>query len=972
MKTILSMLALAGGCAVAAGAEIRLESLDLTQVKQGWGTAQAGKSVDGHGLSIGGRKFATGIGTHAAAGMMIETGGQAQAFQAFVGIDDEVAPKLGTVDFRILADGKEVWNSGVMKTGDPAKEIKLPLAGIKTLVLLTGDGEDDINNDHADWAGATITGDPAAIKMRPFVATATTPAKQFAQPERLRYDGHCLQIEGRDVFIYSAAFHYFRCPQALWRDRFRKIKDAGFNTVETYVPWNWHERSLPAGLEDFSQIDLSEIDAWLKMAQDEFGFYTIVRPGPFICAEWGGGGYPRWLAKFGPGTGGFWLRSADESHIAWSVHWYDAVCKLFAREQLTRKPKGGKGIILVQIENEYNAHGCPGKAKLLRSLYDAVRRSGVDVPVFTCLTGECRGSRDPKLSQVFDCDNYYVGLTEAPSCAHRMAALRRQQPDAPGFVTELQGGWFSTVGGGLSEDNYSDARHFNAINWMTLLGGGTGINHYMFFGGTHFGGWGARGMTTSYDYNAAIRESGAVGPKYAVAQAVGEFLRENAGPLLRSEGGPCELQGAPKTLFGGVRIGPDGTRFVFLHNTDPKQPLAGKVTVVPGKITRPTEPMYNIDQNGNKVLIKSDGPVAETAPLPPFEVSYELADLGAKVLVIPPGQAPEQGIWYPKPPPPVARPATVPAPIRIASALRHQDPLSGNWQPLPAGKSLPELGVSDQRYVLYRAKPTLAADEAARLTRLLVNSFSRDIVSAQVNGKLPKRTQPDDRYAAVANRNSGKSFARIKPDEFDNAFDLAGLLQAGDNEIILVYENIGHEHGYIPMEELSGIRQAGLAETTQAIAKPLAWEVATDLGGVAAGWNRPEFAAAGWETVNLETAMPVPRKGNGIQPKAQPDGLVTWYRLDFELPAADPQVWIPWRLLVNASGNGYLWLNGHDIGRHYEAGPQREFFLPECWLNFGPGQKNVLVLGLRQTIHGAKLNAAEISPYPNAAEIRKP
>ena len=185
---------------------------------------------------------------------------------------------------------------------------------------------------------------------------------------------------------------------------------------------------MPAGLDDFSKVDLSELEAWLKMAQDEFGFYTIVRPGPFICAEWAGGAYPRWLAKFGPGTGGFWLRGADDAHIAWSVHWYEAVCSLFAREQLTRKPVGGKGIIMVQIENEYDHFSSRGKAEVLRALYDAVRRAGIEVPVFSCMTRECRASKDPVLSQVFDCDNYYVGLTDAPGCAQRM--MRPAPPPA--------------------------------------------------------------------------------------------------------------------------------------------------------------------------------------------------------------------------------------------------------------------------------------------------------------------------------------------------------------------------------------------------------------------------------------------------------------------------------------------------------------------------------------------------------------
>jgi hypothetical protein len=798
----------------------------------------------------------------------------------------------------------------------------------------------------------------------------TASAKDFPKPDRIRYDGHCLTIDGTDTFIRSAAFHYFRTPRALWRDRFQKIKEAGFNTVETYVPWNWHERDMPAGLNDFSKVDLSEIEAWLKMAQEEFGFYTIVRPGPFICAEWAGGGYPRWLAKFAPSTGDqFWLRGADEGQIAWSVHWYDAVCKLFAQEQVTRKSKGGKGIILVQIENEYDHHKCPDKPKLLRALYDAVAKAGVEVPIFTCLTRECRGSSDAVLSQVFDCDNYYVGQTAAPSCAQRMAATRARQPDSPGFVMELQGGWFALTGGSLSEEHYSDARHYNAISLMSLLGGASGLNTYMFVGGTHFAGWEARGQTTTYDYNAPIREWGARGAKYLVAQGVNQFIRENEAQLLRAEGGPCELPGAPKNLFGGVRVGPDGTRFVFLTNTDAKSPVAGTATVAPGKEAKPAGPVFNIDQNGNQVRINTEGP-AGTAMFPPFEVDYELPALGAKVLVIPPGKAPAEGVWYPKAQEPIQRLATLPAAVRITSALKASDPLDGRWQAMN-GKSLPELGVNDQRYVLYRARFSLAAEEAGHFTKLLVNTFTRDIVSAQVNGQVAKRVYPSDAYAAAATRDTKKSYARIGADEFDNRFELEKLLRPGSNEIVLVYENIGFEHGYFPMEELSGVRRAGLSDQENTLARALEWEVATDVGGVAAGWTEPGFAPADWRRIELDAKSPIARKGNGIAPKGRQDGLLTWYRVEFELPTPGAGESIPWRLLINASGNGSMWLNGHDIGRHWEIGPQREFYLPECWLQFGAGRKNVLVLALRQTINGAELRALEVSPYPDSAEPAK-
>ena len=107
-----------------------------------------------------------------------------------------------------------------------------------------------------------------------------------------------------------------------------------------------------------------------------------------------------------------------------------------------------------------------------------------------------------------------------------------------------------------------------------------------------------------------IRENGGLSPKYYVAQKIGDFLKAYGTKLMQSEGGPCELnidgKPAPKNLFGGVRIAADGTKFVFLHNTDDKKPLSGKVTLAPGKINKAHEPIYNINQHGEKVLIKTN------------------------------------------------------------------------------------------------------------------------------------------------------------------------------------------------------------------------------------------------------------------------------------------------------------------------------------------------------------------------------
>jgi len=792
--------------------------------------------------------------------------------------------------------------------------------------------------------------------------------KPFPHPERIRYDGHCLTLEGRDVLVYSAAFHYFRCPQDLWRDRFRKIKAAGFNTVESYVPWNWHERAMPTGTEDFSKCDFGDLQAWMRMAHEEFGLYTILRPGPFICAEWSGGGYPRWLAKHGPGGKELWLRSADPEHIRWAEHWYAAVCPVLSREQVTRKPKGAKGVILVQIENEYDNHDCTDKETLLRALRSAALKAGIEVPLFTCLTAECRASGDPELSQVFDSDNYYVGLREAASCAHRMVDLRRRQPDAPGFVTELQGGWFSLVGGSLSEEHPSDERHFQAIALMSLLGGATGLNPYMFCGGTHFDGWGARGMTTSYDYNAPIRENGTLGAKYFVAKALGDFLRVHGKALTRTEGGPCELRGAPKELVGGVRVAQDGTRFVFLHNAGDAS-VRGTLTVVPGGAARPSGPMYNTDQHGTKVLVKVAGQAgAADAALASFEVAYRLEGLDSKVLVLPPGVPVEGGQWWPRPIPKRLSSAPRLASVRIQQVLAKEDAFDkATWSHLPEGLSLPELGVSGHSYALYRARVALDGAQAARETHLLFHTFSRDILTVLVNGQPAPRSFPSDLEADAQSWPTRNCDDRILPDEFDNRFSAAGLLREGENEILAVYENLGHAHGYVPMEELSGVRRAGLSSEEKAITHPLTWEVAPDLGGVALGWQRPRLDTRAWKTMRLDTASVIPRKGNGIQPKGERNGLVTWYRATFELPEGAKA--FPWRALVSASGNGYMWLNGRNIGRHWEAGPQREFYLPEGWLRSGKGRENVLVFALRQTARGALLKALEIAPYKSGPEM---
>ncbi len=144
-------------CAFSLGAaSIWLDELDVSKTSQGWGNPHKNQSVEGHTLSIGGKKFQHGLGTHADSALYLDLNGSAERFQAMVGADDEIGRSPGSVDFSVVGDGKTLWESGPMKVGAAARSVDVSLQGLKTLVLLVGDAGDGMNFDHADWAEAKI------------------------------------------------------------------------------------------------------------------------------------------------------------------------------------------------------------------------------------------------------------------------------------------------------------------------------------------------------------------------------------------------------------------------------------------------------------------------------------------------------------------------------------------------------------------------------------------------------------------------------------------------------------------------------------------------------------------------------------------------------------------------------------------------------------------------------------------------
>ncbi|CAG2059296.1 unnamed protein product, partial [Timema podura] len=157
------------------------------------------------------------------------------------------------------------------------------------------------------------------------------------------------KLNKKDIIIFSGAIHYFRVHPAHWRDRLRKLRAAGFNTVETYVPWNLHEPEKDKydfGDGDNDMSMFLDVVKFVQVAQEE-DLFVIVRPGPYICAEWDFGGMPSWLLR----DASLKVRTSESRYITRVTKYFDELLPLFTKLQFTE----GGPILAFQIENEYGS-----------------------------------------------------------------------------------------------------------------------------------------------------------------------------------------------------------------------------------------------------------------------------------------------------------------------------------------------------------------------------------------------------------------------------------------------------------------------------------------------------------------------------------------------------------------------------------------------------------------------------------------
>jgi len=306
------------------------------------------------------------------------------------------------------------------------------------------------------------------------------------------------ELDGKPFQVISGEMHYQRIPQEYWRERFRMAKAMGLNTVTTYVFWNVHEPR--PGVYDFSGNN--DVAEFVREAQQE-GLWVILRPGPYACAEWEFGGYPAWLLK----DHSIVLRSRDPKFLEPARRWI----KRLGEEVASLQVGNGGPIVLVQVENEYGSFG--NDHEYMEAIHKMLMDAGFTKSVLYTADGaaEVPAGSLPELP---------VGINFGgnDNAQHEFEILKKYRPNGPFFNSEFWDGWFDHWGSKHAGSNQS--KETANLEWM--LKQGYSVSVYMFHGGTSFGWMNGANWdesryepdVTSYDYDAALNESGRPTKKY--------------------------------------------------------------------------------------------------------------------------------------------------------------------------------------------------------------------------------------------------------------------------------------------------------------------------------------------------------------------------------------------------------------------------------------------------------------------------
>jgi beta-galactosidase len=324
----------------------------------------------------------------------------------------------------------------------------------------------------------------------------TPTTRPLGRPMLSYPDGRLLR-DGHPHRVLAGSLHYFRVHPAQWRDRLERVAAMGLNTVDTYIPWNFHERHRGRIRFDAWR----DIERFLELAATA-GLDAIVRPGPYICAEWDNGGLPAWLT----GTPGMRLRCTYQPFLDEVAHWFDELIPRLAGMQASR----GGPIVAVQVENEYGSYG--DDHAYPRWVCDALVERGITELLYTA---------DGPTDLMLDAGAITGELATVTFGSHAAEAaelLRSRREGEPFVCAEFWNGWFDHWG----EKHHVRSPHSAAAALSEILDAAGSVSVYMAHGGTNFGLWAGANhdghviqpTVTSYDSDAPIAEHGALTPKF--------------------------------------------------------------------------------------------------------------------------------------------------------------------------------------------------------------------------------------------------------------------------------------------------------------------------------------------------------------------------------------------------------------------------------------------------------------------------
>ena len=303
-------------------------------------------------------------------------------------------------------------------------------------------------------------------------------------------------LNGQPFVVKAAELHYPRIPRPYWDQRIKMCKALGMNTICLYVFWNIHEQQ--EGKFDFTGNN--DVAAFCRLAQKN-GMYVIVRPGPYVCAEWEMGGLPWWLLK----KKDIRLREDDPYFLA-RVKAFEAEV---GRQLAPLTIQNGGPIIMVQVENEYGSYGV--NKQYVSQIRDIVKASGFDkVTLFQC--DWASNFENNGLDDLLWTMNFGTGS----NIDAQFKRLKQLRPETPLMCSEFWSGWFDKWG--ARHETRPAKAMVEGIDEM--LSKNISFSLYMTHGGTSFGHWAGANSpgfapdVTSYDYDAPINEYGHATPKF--------------------------------------------------------------------------------------------------------------------------------------------------------------------------------------------------------------------------------------------------------------------------------------------------------------------------------------------------------------------------------------------------------------------------------------------------------------------------